>query len=422
MIEEIVKRVPDSKPSLLDSIFRVVFFNMSTSNLVLALCAKEREERERSRKRARTSVEALVIDDNDDDVQEVPSISSSISSSFSTLSSATLTSTILSSSSSSSSFSSWPLRLRVASISVLEIKSEDRAAVVAGIAQGANAIGVLNLHPHDLESVERRLYELGFKCAAKASMASQNSSSSSSSRSNSVALSCALWIDKNLDGVRVQLDSESSSRTAWQDAVITYGIAGAGAVALFSVNGVGFLLSALGLATRVATKDVMEELARTLSREFGRNKSWNDDIDNPKKLRVQQLLMNIYGIERSVGQFETKLRKGTKTKKGREIVKERGWFVPCIVLASLNAETFDEKKTLLSYLEGACGPKWVNRSNGNSFVFVRSSHVETSKDLYQFAGISQDAMKALGEARIVANAQIQQPWGYSALIELSQSK
>ena len=420
MIDEIVKRVPDTN-LLLGFDFSCRFMS---SNLVLALCAKEREERERSRKRARTSVEALVIGDTDDDVQEVSSISSSISSSFSTLSSATLSSTNLSSSSSSSSssFSSWPLRLRVASISVLEIKSEDRAAVVAGIAQGANAIGVLNLHPHDLESVERRLYELGFKCAAKASMASQNSSSSSSSRSNSVALSCALWIDKNLDGVRVQLDSESSSRTAWQDAVITYGIAGAGAVALFSVNGVGFLLSALGLATRVASKDVMEELARTLSREFGRNKSWNDDIDNPKKLRVQQLLMNIYGIERSVGQFETKLRKGTKTKKGREIVKERGWFVPCIVLASLNAETMDEKKTLLSYLEGACGPKWVNRSNGNSFVFVRSSHVETSKDLYQFAGISQDAMKALGEARIVANAQIQQPWGYSALIELSQSK
>ena len=166
------------------------------------------------------------------------------------------------------------------------------------------------------------------------------------------------------------------------------------------------------------------------SGEFGRHKSWNDDINNSKKLRVQQLLMNIYGMERSVGQFEPQPREGTTTR-GREdgtgkikIVKARGWFVPCIVLASLNAETEHEKKTLLTYLEGACGPQWVNRSNGNSFVFVRSSHVETSKDLYQFAGISQDAMKALGEARIAANGetQSQQRWGYSALIELSHSK
>jgi hypothetical protein len=301
---------------------------------------------------------------------------------------------------------------------MLDIKSKDRAAVVAGIARGVNAIGVLNLHPNDIESVERHLNSLGLKCVAKAAMTSQNRSRSSTI--DNATLSCGLWIDKNLDDVRVQLNSASKkSKSEWQDAVKRYGIAGAGAVALFSVNGVGFLLSALGLADRVPSEDVLDELTPTIGKEFGRQKGWNVHVDDSKKLREQQLEMNIYGIERCVGQFEPEPCEGIKTMKDRSITKPRGWFVPCIVLAALNAETLIEKNNLLSYLQGRCGPSWENRSNGNSFVFMRSSHL-SRKGLYEFAGISQDAMKALGEAHIVDdNAQI--PLGYSVLIKLSQN-
>jgi hypothetical protein len=82
----------------------------------------------------------------------------------------------------------------------------------------------------------------------------------------------------------------------------------------------------------------------------------------------------------------------------------RGWFVPCVALASLSCEAPEEVAAARANFEGASGPTWVVRARGAAHVLVRSEHTDThcGGALWTHSGLSRAQVAALGLARFVA--------------------